>query len=249
MKFSLLCLLALSLSACSIIGPGERGVRYYRGKVSDEIMQPGTHLWIPFFMGSQTLNVMIYSLGATTSSGTKDQQEVTTTVTVNLQIDPDKVVSIVREVGTDDGLLTRVSPLIQEAVNGTISKFNAEEILTKRSEVKAEIEKLIRERITKYGVIIHDIALKDMQYSKEYAQAIERKQVAEQAAKQAEYETLKAKQEALAAVETAKGEAQSNALKQSALTDKLIQYEAIQKWDGKLPQFSGSGPVPFINVK
>ena len=37
----------------------------------------------------------------------------------------------------------------------------------------------------------------------------------------------------------------SNALK----TNKsLIEYEAVQKWDGKLPQYTGGGAMPFINL-
>jgi prohibitin 1 len=238
----------LMLSACSIVGPGERGVRFSMGKAQEEVMEPGTHLWVPYFAGSTTFDVQINSIEATTSSGTKDQQEVSTKVTVNLQVDPTKVVHIVKEVGGQRALFDRVSPLIQESVNATISKYSAEEILTKRGQVKADIEALVKERITKYGVIVHDISLKDMQYSAEYAQAIERKQIAEQKAKQAEYETQKAEHDAKAAVATAKGLAEANRMKQATITPQLIQYEAVQRWDGKLPQFHGGGALPFVNV-
>jgi regulator of protease activity HflC (stomatin/prohibitin superfamily) len=129
--------------------------------------------------------------------------------------------------------------LAQESVNAVISKYTAEELLTKRSEVKAAIEALVKEQIGKYAVIVHDIALKDMQYSQEYSQAIERKQVAEQQAKQAEYVTQKAEQDAKAAIAKAQGEAESNKLKQKSLTSELLQYEAIQRWDGKLPTIMG----------
>lgn len=241
MMFSL-----LALSACTVIGPGERGVRYNFGKVSDEVLEPGTHLWVPFVAGSTTLDVQITSIAAATSAGTKDQQEVATSVVVNLQLDPTKVVDIVRNVGSGQAVMDRVTALIQESVNAVISKYSAEEILTKRGQVKADIETLVKERITKYGVIVHDISLKDMQYSKEYSAAIERKQIAEQAAKQSEYETQKAEQEAKAAIATAKGEAESNRMKQQTLTDQLIKYEMIQKWDGKLPTYNGSGNSPFM---
>ncbi len=238
----------VSMTACTVIGPGERGVEFSMGKAQEQILEPGTHLWIPYFAGNEAFDVQIRSIEAVTSSGTKDQQEVTTKVTVNLQVDPTKVVTIVKEIGGQRVLFDRVTPLIQEAVNATISKYSAEEILTKRGEVKNDIETLVKERITKYGVIVHDISLKDMQYSPEYAQAIERKQIAEQKAKQAEYETQQAEQNAKAAVAKAKGEAESNRLKQLTLTPQLIQYEAVQRWDGKLPQFQGGGSLPFINL-
>ncbi len=235
------------LSACTVIGPGERGVRFSMGKVQDEILQPGTHLWVPYFAGTSTFNVQIQAVDGTTSSGTKDQQEVTTNVSVNIQVDPTKVTQIVKEVGSGSALSDVVKPLIQESVNATISKYSAEEILTKRGQVKSDIEVLVKERITKYGVIVHDISLKDMQYSNEYAQAIEKKQIAEQKAKQAEYETQQAVENAKASVAKAKGEAESNRMKQQTLTPQLIQYEAVLRWDGKLPTVqAGTGSMPFI---
>jgi regulator of protease activity HflC (stomatin/prohibitin superfamily) len=46
----------------------------------------------------------------------------------------------------------------------------------------------------------------------------------------------------------AEAESQALKLKNSSLTSMLVQYEAIQKWDGKLPIFSTGGAVPFINL-
>jgi regulator of protease activity HflC (stomatin/prohibitin superfamily) len=74
-------------SACTIVSPGERGVRYNFGSMSENTLEPGVHLWVPFIMGTSTFNVQIQPIEVTTSSGTKDQQEVSTSVTVNLQIE------------------------------------------------------------------------------------------------------------------------------------------------------------------
>lgn len=246
---ALLVVAAVMLATgCTIVGPGQRGVRYSFGKMSNDVLEPGTHLWLPYFAGSSKLDVQIQAIETKTSSGTKDQQEVTTTVTVNLQLSPDKVVETVKTIGDNDALLARVLPLVQESISASVSKYSAEEILTKRGQLKADIETLVKEKVTKYGVIIHDISLKDLQYSNEYSQAIERKQIAEQKAKQAEYETQQAEQNAKAAVAKAKGEAEANRMKQQTLTPQLIQYEAVLRWDGKLPTYSGGNTVPFINI-
>jgi len=45
----------------------------------------------------------------------------------------------------------------------------------------------------------------------------------------------------------AKAQADANQLLNSFFTTMLIQYEALQKWNGTLPQVT-SGAVPFINV-
>jgi prohibitin 1 len=248
MKKLLVIVSALFMSACTIVGPGERAVRYNFGKVSSDVLQPGTHLWVPYFAGSKTINVQVHAIETVTSSGTKDQQEVTSKIVVNLQIDPAKVVDVVTNVGGENALLDRIIPLVQESINANVSKFSAEEILTKRAALKESIEALVKEQVTKYGVIVHDISVKDLQYSREYADAIEKKQIAEQQAKQADYVTQKATAEARAAVETAKGLAEAQKLVKATITQELMQMKAIEKWDGKFPQVMGSQTLPFINL-
>lgn len=254
MKKLILVLSLLGLSACTVVSPGEVGVRFNFGKASSETLSQGTHIWIPFIAGSKIVNVQTHPFEQTLSSGTKDQQEVTTRITVNMGVSPDKVLHVVTEYGDENGALARVSSVISDSVNAVISKFSAEEVLTKRAEVKTQVEALVRERVSAYGVHVQDVSLTDMQYSKEYAAAVERKQVAEQAAKQAEYETIKARQDAKSKIEAAEGDAQAllrnaraeaeaNALKLKTLTPELIEYEKVQKWDGVLPQVQGSGSM------
>lgn len=79
--------------------------------------------------------------------------------------------------------------------------------------------------------------------------AIEAKQIAEQQAKQAEYEALKASKEAQAEINRAKGQAEAQRLMRQTLTPELLQKQAIEKWDGQFPQvMSGNGTLPFINI-
>jgi len=78
--------------------------------------------------------------------------------------------------------------------------------------------------------------------------AIDAKITATQKATQAQNELAVAQAEAAKEVATAEGQARANTLKQKTLTPELIQWAAIEKWDGKLPNVSG-GAIPFINVK
>lgn len=248
-KFLMLALALISLSACTVVGPTERAVRYNFGKVDDEVLTAGTHLWIPYFAGTKTLSVNVHAIELQTSSGTKDQQEVTTKVVVNLQLDPSKVVDIVKTYGDEEAVISQVIPQIQEAVNANVSKFSAEEILTKREQLKEAIDHVIKDRAAKYSVIVHDISIKDLQYSPEYARAIEQKQIAEQKSKQAEYDAVKASKEADGAINTARGQAESQKLLRSTITPEILQMRAIEKWDGKFPQVMGSQTLPFLNIK
>lgn len=46
----------------------------------------------------------------------------------------------------------------------------------------------------------------------------------------------------------AKAQSEANALLTTSLSPPLLQYETLQKWDGKLPVYNDSGAVPFINL-
>lgn len=46
----------------------------------------------------------------------------------------------------------------------------------------------------------------------------------------------------------ADAQATANERLTKSLTPQLVQYEALQKWDGKLPQMTGGGGIPFIQV-
>ena len=80
--------------------------------------------------------------------------------------------------------------------------------------------------------------------------------VAEQMAKKAQKDVERVKEEAIQVIERARAEAESLKLQREAVSPQLIelrkveaQIKAIAKWNGVLPQYTGSGPVPFINVK
>ena len=116
-------------------------------------------------------------------------------------------------------------------------------------ELKDDIDNGLKARLATYGITLHDVSIVDLKYSPDFAAAIERKQVAEQQAKQAEYVALKATQDAKAVVENAKGQATAQNLLKSTLTKELLNMRAIEKWDGKFPQvLGGNGALPFINI-
>lgn len=244
-KYLLLAILVLS-TACTVVSPTERAVRYNFGALSDDVLQPGTHVWIPYVAGSKTIDLRIQKLEIHTSSGTKDQQEVGTSVTLNIQVDAAKVVELVKKFGSEENAIDQIIPMVKEAVNGQVSKYSAKEVLTKRAELKAGIEQEAKDELLKYGIILHTVSVTDLQYSKEYSDAIEQAQIAEQKAKQAEYKTVQVENEAKAAIAKARGEAEANRMKQQTITPLLVQLEAVQKWNGVVPQFMGSGSLPFM---
>ena len=90
----------------------------------------------------------------------------------------------------------------------------------------------------------------DINYSKVFEQAIESKVTADQEALKAKNKTVQIQEEARQKVIAAEAEARSMAIRAQALSQNksLVQYEAVQKWDGKMPQYMLGNSVPFINV-
>lgn len=90
--------------------------------------------------------------------------------------------------------------------------------------------------------------------------ALNAKVEATQQAQQRQNEVATAKAEADKKIEAARGEAESIRLRAEAqaaaneklarsLTPSLVQYTALQKWNGELPKFTGNGAIPLIDLK
>lgn len=251
MKVVFILLALLSVSACSVVEPGERGVRVILGKVSSDPKPPGPYFWFPFIAQIQKVDVQIQKSEVQASAASKDMQEITTNVVLNWRIFPEKAVELYETIGNEDDLLKRViDPAVNEIMKSAIAKLTAEEALSRRMELKHDIDDALIARLSVYGIFVQDINIVNFTYSPEFTKAIEAKQVAEQDAKKAEYVAQEAIQTAHAEVNRAKGQAEAQALLRTSLTAEILRSRAIEKWDGKFPQVMGSGgALPFLDLK
>ncbi len=134
-----------------------------------------------------------------------------------------------------------IDPAIQEAFKATTAKFTATELITKREAVKQEALSHLKERLNVFNVIVDDFNIVNFDFSQDFNQSIEQKQVAQQ-----NYE--KARIEATTATTQAQGQADAQKILRDSgsLTPEYLQFLAVQKWDGKLP--SATAGTPFINI-
>lgn len=253
--------LSLFFGSFSTVGPGERGIMVTLGKTSQTVLGEGPHVKWPFVSEIRTMSVRVHKSEDQSEAATKDMQRVNAKVALNWTINPESVGKMLREVGDEASIENNIiAPAVSEVLKSATAKMTAEEVLLRRIELKTNIDESLISRLTSYGLIIKDISLVDLDFDKEFNRAVEQKQIAEQEAKQAEYVALKATQDAKAAVETAKGEAQSNLTKARAqaegqrllketLTSDVLQLEYLKKWDGKLPTvMSGKSNGMILNL-
>jgi len=246
MKKILLLILLVS-TGCTVIGPGERGVRVSLGTVSEDPKPPGAYLWIPGIVGMADINVQIQKAEIEATAASKDMQDVSAKVAINWAMNPENVVKTYKEIGDERDVERRILiPAVNEVIKSATAKRNAEEILTKRLDMKKDIDEGLKARLDHYGIALHDVSIVNLSFSHGFTQAIEQKQIAEQQAKQAAYVADKATQEARAEVERAKGQNEAQRLLQTTTSEAILRKAAIDKWDGKFPQVMGSGNLPFI---
>ena len=101
-------LLAVLLSGCSVIGPGERGVRISFGQVSTETLSPGLYFWVPVMHGIKKLSVRIQKSEVTTNAASKDMQDVHTVFALNWHLSPNDVGILYSRVGDEESALSNI---------------------------------------------------------------------------------------------------------------------------------------------
>ena len=131
-----------------------------------------------------------------------------------------------------------------------IGGYNAADIVGNRDEVRKSVERELDAQLPSEYVRNVRFQMVNIEYDDAFEQSIVDKQVAEQKALTAKNNTIRIQEEANQKIITAEADAKAMQIKASALTanPKLTQYEAVQKWDGKLPQYMLGNAVPFIDI-
>ena len=141
-----------------------------------------------------------------------------------------------------------IRPAIQETAKAVISKYTAEELITKRGEVSIQMQDALAEKLNGYGLIIKEYNILTLDFSEEFNNAIEAKQTAQQQALKAKQDLERIKVESEQKVTQAQAEAEAYRLKSQEITQEMIQMEFIEKWDGHLPTVSnGEGMILDIS--
>lgn len=232
------------------VDTGNRGVVLHLQNPTGEIKDQGFYWKTPFVEDVVDMPVQILKEEAEATAASRDLQDVTTKVALNYHLDPSRVGQVYQEVKKEwAGVI--VQPAIQEAVKNATAKYTAEELITKRSEVREAISVNIKEKVAPRGILVDEVNIINFDFSQSFNAAIERKVTAEQEALASKNQLERIKYEAQQAIEKAKGEAESIRIQSQALTEQpqFLEKMAIEKWNGILPVYMTDGAsTPFINI-
>lgn len=156
---------------------GHRAVVFNRiVGMKEQVYGEGLNFNIPWFEHPVIFDIRTRPVNLQTLTGSKDLQMVTIAIRVLHKPDPSKLVWIYRFLGTnyDERILPSI---MNECAKAVVARYNANELLTKREQVSREISADLKQRAGLFNVLLEDVAITHLSFSREYAKAVEAKQV------------------------------------------------------------------------
>lgn len=233
-----------------IIDTGHRGIKVTFGKVESESFPEGIYFYNPFTSSVIELDVRETKQEGTTSGYTKDVQNVQVAYTLNYHPDPKQIHVIYETIGRD--WAQKVIPqVILGSLKEIIGQYEAVRLVSDREDANTQVSNRIRDALAAKMITVKNFEITNFDFNDAFENAVEAKVVAIQQAEEAKNKTVKIREEADQRMISAKAEAESMKIRSQALSQNksLVEYEAVQKWDGKLPEtMMGNSSVPFINL-
>jgi regulator of protease activity HflC (stomatin/prohibitin superfamily) len=225
------------------VRPGQVAIRTRFGKIVSVDRQGGLFYKTPFIERVTYLNTRIVKAHIETNSLSKDLQFVSIGIAINYQIDD--ALLLYREIGNDYEKVV-IDPLAQESIKAVVARYTAEQLIQHRHEAKDAVLTDIKERLLPRYITLIDCNFTHLDFHQEFMNAVESKQIAQQAAMTSHNLTEKVREE----MQQKKLKIDMDAYELKVLRDQttplLLELKKIEKWDGKLPRLMGAGS-PLIS--
>lgn len=258
----------IACSSFTIVPTGYTGVKISFGQVQETPVKSGAITFhLPFVESVQQINNKQQDIGITSQiwGEALDKTPVyASDVTVTCQILPEKSAWLYANVSDKNSLVS--DALVASAIKSAMVELSTEDV-TNRSKIEPLAQEKLTDALTqKYGdgvIFVNKITINDMNFEDAYNNAIQQKSIAQQNAAKQEIENktaiAKAEADKQVAITNAEAEAEKTAIAAEAqakankiltdsITDSLIEYQKIDKWDGKLPTVTNGNALVSIDT-
>jgi prohibitin 2 len=256
----LIVALWLVFASMETVENGHRGMKVSFGKVDSELLMPGLVFINPFTTKVVLMNIQTNKWEGESQAYTRDVQQAKILFTLNYNLEPSKVIETYQSVGTDwAGKL--VGQVVHESIKREFGQHEAVDVIAQRDKASRAIEAEVKEKLALRSVNVTGFQLTNIDYTPEFEHAVEQKVIAQQKAIEEQNRTVQIREQAAQKVETAKGNAEATVLNAKAEAEsiriranaleanaKLVEWEAVQKWNGQMPTYMMGGAMPFIQI-
>lgn len=203
-------LLILAFGCIRTVSTGYTGILTTFGRVENVSLDAGVHLKWPW-QKIVTIDNRVQKVNLDTEAFSSDIQQTVVQLAVNYSIDQQTAQDLYKKVGKNY-YENIVYPRILEDTKAIFAQYSAENLVAKRNELANRIEELLSDDMKPYGINIVSLSIQDIDFTDEFTDAVERKQVAVQEKLTAETKqaqaTMEQEAEAERAVIKAKAEAE-----------------------------------------
>jgi prohibitin 1 len=220
-------LAAIFATACTVVRPGEVGVKQKMGKLSDEVNTQGSVFYNPLTSKVIKTSIQTNNLELSLSLPSKEGLSIISQISILYRLDKAKVPTVIRTLGLN--YETIISNVFRSASADVCSKFFAKDMHSgMRADIETSIKSKMGEILTTQGIIIESVLMKSIQLPEGLAASIERKLQAEQDAMRMEFVLQQQKLEAERMLIEAKGTRDAQKIIAEGLTPEIIKIRSIE---------------------
>ena len=250
----ILAVLCFGLTGCGlkIIEDGTTGVKGDLGKISDQPLGTGWHMYLMGVSWIEKWNTKTRELKETANVPSSEGLISTLDISVLYYVPKDKAPFIRKTIGANFDS-TVVEPYVREAIRNIASGYEVKALYSDegRNKIGKQMLEFLREKLEPRGVIIQDVLLRDVRLPQVFSDSIQQKLKTEQEAMQKQFELQKAQKDAEIAIAKAHGIAERNKIIAGRITENYLRYlwiEGLQSNEKQIVYVPTEANLPIMEA-
>jgi len=218
--------IAIFLGSCAIVKPGQIGVKQKLGKLSENTLDQGPHLFNPLTTRLVITSIQTENIELSLNLPSKEGLNVNAGISILYRVQKEKVPQIINNLGT--GYETIIRSVFRSASADICAQFLAKDMHSgMRADIEREIALKMSETLNERGIYIEAVLLKTIQLPAGLYSSIENRLEAEQEAMRMKFIIEQERLEAERKIIEAKGTRDAQLILSEGLTNEIIRLKSI----------------------